>query len=45
MNTTALLMMITVESVVTFLTVYFFWKVLVTKPKPDNNHEENSASN
>ncbi len=36
MNTSALLMMVTVESVVTFLTIYFFWKVLFTKPKPDD---------
>lgn len=39
MNTSALLMMIFVESIVTFFTGYFFYKVLVIKPKDEDNHE------
>lgn len=35
MNTPALVMMITVELVITFLTVWFFYKVLTIKPKPE----------
>lgn len=35
MNTLPLIMMITVESVITFLTIFFFYKVLTTKPKPE----------
>lgn len=40
MNTGALLMMLTVELVITFLTGYFFWKVLVTKPKPEDQEDK-----
>lgn len=40
MNTSALLMMVVVESVVTFLTGYFFYKVLTTKPKSDREPDE-----
>lgn len=35
MNTTALIMMVSVESVITLLTTWFFYKVLTTKPKPE----------
>ncbi len=35
MNTPAFVMMITVELVITFLTVWFFYKVLTIKPKPE----------
>ncbi len=35
MNTSALIMMISVESIVTLLTIWFFYKVLTTKPKPE----------
>jgi hypothetical protein len=35
MNTSALIMMISVESVVILLTAWFFYKVLTTKPKPE----------
>lgn len=35
MNTPALLMMVTVEVIVTLLTGWFFYKVLTTKPKPE----------
>lgn len=39
MNTSALIMMITVESIVIILTGYFFYKVLTTKTKPDDESE------
>ncbi|HLN54022.1 MAG TPA: hypothetical protein VK212_09970 [Lentimicrobium sp.] len=42
MNTSALIMMITVESIVVFLTGYFFYKVLVTKPKPEDESDDRS---
>jgi len=35
MNTPALIMMISVEAVITCLTVWFFYKVLTIKPKPE----------
>lgn len=35
MNTSALIMMISVESIVALLTIWFFYKVLTTKPKPE----------
>jgi hypothetical protein len=35
MNTNALIMMISVESVVILLTAWFFYQVLTTKPKPE----------
>lgn len=35
MNTSALILMISVQVVVTALTGWFFYKVLVTKPKPE----------
>tara|TARA_Y100000589_G_scaffold328039_1_gene371266 strand:+ start:99999 stop:100160 length:162 start_codon:yes stop_codon:yes gene_type:complete len=41
METSALIMMITVQGTVTLLTGYFFYKVLKTppKPKPDSFSE------
>lgn len=47
MNTSALILIISVWSLVTFVTGFFFYKVLFTKPKPepdsyvDNVVEEN----
>lgn len=35
MNTPALIMMVSVEVIVTLLTGWFFYKVLTTKPKPE----------
>lgn len=35
MNTSALIMMITTEVIVTLVTVYFFLRVLKTPPKPE----------
>ncbi len=40
MNTSALIMMIIVESVAILLTGYFFYKVLVTKPHQDDETED-----
>lgn len=40
MNTGALIMMITVESIAILLMGYFFYKVLVTKPHEDDETEE-----
>lgn len=37
MSTTALIFMVTTYSVVTFVTVYFFWKVLKTPPKDETD--------
>jgi hypothetical protein len=36
MNTSAIIMMLTVQGAVTILTGFFFWRVLVTKPKTDS---------
>jgi hypothetical protein len=42
MNTSALIMMVSVESVVLILTAWFFYKVLTTKPKPEpDSYSEN----
>lgn len=35
MNTPALIMMVSVEVIVTILTGWFFYKVLTIKPKPE----------
>lgn len=35
MSTTALILMISVETVITAITVYYFIKILRTKPKPE----------
>ena len=46
MNTSALITMITTEVVITAVTIYFFWKVLTTPSRPeedsysDNDDEE-----
>ncbi len=37
MNSSALIMMIGTWTVVIGLTGYFFWRVLTTKPKKDND--------
>jgi hypothetical protein len=42
MNRTALIFMLITEGIITALTLYFFIKVLVTKPK---NPEDDSYSN
>lgn len=39
MNTTALIMMVSVEATVIFLTGYFFYKVLTSKPKEGDDLE------
>jgi hypothetical protein len=42
MNTSALILMIASESIITFLTAYFFYKVLTTKPRPEpDSYSEN----
>ena len=45
MNNSALILMISVQLVVTLLTVWFFYKVLVTKPKaePDSYSENDDV--
>lgn len=35
MSKSALIMMIAAESIITVITIYFFWKVLKTPPKPE----------
>lgn len=35
MTTLALITMITVQVLVTFICAYFFWKILTAKPKPE----------
>lgn len=37
MSTIALTFMVTTYTVVTLATVYFFWKVLKTPPKPEED--------
>jgi hypothetical protein len=37
MNTSALLTMLITEAVITLVTIYFFWKVLKTPPKPEED--------
>lgn len=42
MNTTALILMLTVQIAVTCITLYFFWKVLKTPPRPEpDSYDEN----
>jgi hypothetical protein len=45
MNSSALILMISVQLVVTILTGWFFYKVLVTKPKqePDSYSENDDV--
>ncbi len=47
MNTSALIMMLVTEISVTVITLYFFIKVLKTKPKdePDSYSENNNIKN
>ncbi len=42
MNTGALIMMITVESIAIALTGYFFYKVLVIKPQQEDEMDDNT---
>jgi heme/copper-type cytochrome/quinol oxidase subunit 2 len=44
MNTSALILMVSVWTIVTFATLYFFWKVLRTpsKPEPDSFSENDN---
>ena len=46
MNTTALIFMIATEVIIASLTVYFFIKILTTKPDidPDSDSYENNDS-
>jgi hypothetical protein len=42
MNTSALIMLLAAEGVVIGFTLYFFWKVLNTPPKPEpDSYSEN----
>lgn len=42
MNTSALILMVVTQVSVTAFTVYFFWKVLKTPPRPEpDSFEEN----
>ncbi len=42
MTTLALMLMIVVQSLVTFITAYFFYKILKTPPKPEpDSYSEN----
>ena len=42
MNTTALIMMVITQGLVTAITVYFFYKVLTVPPKPEpDSYSEN----
>ena len=46
MNTGALITMVVVELVVTILTIWFFYKVLTIKPKPEpDSYSENDEEN
>ncbi|MCO5266006.1 MAG: hypothetical protein M9948_09045 [Lentimicrobium sp.] len=46
MNASALIMMITVETIVILFTGWFFYKVLTTKPKPEpDSYSENDGTN
>lgn len=42
MNTSALILMIATQTIVTAFTIYFFWKVLKTPPRkePDSYDDE-----
>lgn len=43
MNTTALILMVTVQVTVTAFTAYFFWRVLKTPPKANTISQENEG--
>lgn len=46
MNTSALITMVVVELIVTLLTIWFFYKVLTIKPKPEpDSYSENDEEN
>ncbi|MFZ4561145.1 MAG: hypothetical protein ACOYOD_13200 [Saprospiraceae bacterium] len=40
MSTSALIMFISANLIVTVATIYFFWKVLVTPPAPSEEEEQ-----
>jgi hypothetical protein len=42
MSTGALIMMITTQGTVALVAGYFFYRVLTTKPKPDNPPDKDS---
>lgn len=39
MNTSALITMLVAEAAITAITVYFFWRVLKTPPKPHDDED------
>lgn len=44
MTPSALLMLAVAETVITAFTLYFFWKVVKTPPKPEpDSYEDNDA--
>lgn len=46
MNTGAFITMVVVELIVTILTIWFFYKVLTIKPKPEpDSYSENDEEN
>ena len=46
MNSSALILMLTVMISVTCVTLYFFWKVLKTPPKPEpDSYDDNDDRN
>jgi len=45
MNTSALILIITVWTAVTCITAFFFYKILTTKPNPEpDSYQENDES-
>lgn len=42
MNTSALIMMLVTEIAITAITIYFFYRVLKTPPKPEPDSYENN---
>ena len=40
MSTSALIMFVSANLIVTVATIYFFWKVLVTPPAPSEEEEQ-----
>lgn len=46
MNTSALIMLLSTEIIVSAITIYFFWKVLTTKPKDEpDSYSGNDKTN
>jgi hypothetical protein len=42
MNTSAIILMVSTQVIVTAITIYFFWKVLKTPPNPEpDSFDEN----